>query len=74
MQDYFCLCCVTQHCKDRNIQIVLEDDQQPAEDNIQMAAIDGEDGNVDRAELAPALSHALLHRDAFTRLHFNHER
>lgn len=66
-------------CKDRNIQILLEDDhghgQPPAEDNIEMAA-NGEDDHEedgDQAELPPAGYQArdgLLYRDEFARLHF----
>ena len=65
--------CVLLHniCKDRNIQMVMEDDQQPAKDNIHIAANDGDNG--DEAELAPAgrLAHnALFYKDDFARFHF----
>ena len=51
--------------------MVMEDDQQPAKDNIHIAANDGDNG--DEAELAPAgrLAHnALFYKDDFARLHF----
>lgn len=49
--------------------MVMDDDQQPAEDNIHIAANDGDNG----AEAAPVgqpARNALLYRDDFARLHF----
>lgn len=57
-------------CKDRNIQLILEEDQLPAdqENNIHMA-----DDEEDLAEPPPAGYHAhngLQYRDEFARHHF----
>ena len=70
MQNYF-ICAVHNIYKDRNIQMVMDDDQQSAEDNIQIAANDRDNGN--EAEPAPTgrpAHNALLYRDDFARLHF----
>ncbi|XP_045133692.1 putative nuclease HARBI1 [Portunus trituberculatus] len=59
-------------CKQRNIQLLLEDSQPPAEAENNIWSDDEEDG--DGAEQPPAGHHAhngLLYRDEFARLHFN---
>lgn len=56
-------------CKERNIQLLLEEDEEPAGANAPMA--EGEDADQD--EPPPAARHAqngLVYRDEFARLHF----
>ncbi|KAK4316856.1 hypothetical protein Pmani_012032 [Petrolisthes manimaculis] len=62
-------------CKDRNIQLLLEEDdghgQPPAEDNLQMANDDDDDN---RVEASPAGYQAWIgvpYREELARLHFN---
>ena len=61
-------------CKDRNIQILLEGDeghgQPPAEDNIQIAGVDDDNGG--HAEPLPAGQDrdGLRYRDEFARRYF----
>ncbi|KAK3886761.1 hypothetical protein Pcinc_009081 [Petrolisthes cinctipes] len=61
-------------CKDRNIQLLLEDDpghdQPPAEDNIQMAANDDDDDQVEPPLAGYQARDGLPYREEFARLHF----
>ncbi|KAK3882774.1 hypothetical protein Pcinc_012853 [Petrolisthes cinctipes] len=61
-------------CKDRNIQLLFEDDpghdQPPAEDNIQMAANDDDDDQVEPPPVGYQARDGLPYREEFARLHF----